>query len=366
MYLRSLLTFYNFNFQLFNFNVYSQLMNLEDIKGIKSLLSIPKKIVIVPHRNPDGDAYGASLGIYHYLIKLGHQVTVVSPNECPDFLKWMPGADEVLFFENNISKGTEILKTAEIVFTLDFNALHRVGAKMLKVLEEIKPVYILIDHHQQPEDFAKFTYSNSKISSTSEMIYQFIEMLEDLSKIDKDIATCLYTGILTDTGSFRFPATTSQTHRVAASLLDKGVEHAKIYNKIYENSVSRLQLLGRALSNMVVLPKYKTAYITLSNSELQKFNYKKGDTEGFVNYALSLNDVNFAAIFIEDRKQGIIKISFRSIGDFNVNEVSREYFNGGGHINAAGGRTEMSLEKTIPYFLSILPEYEEKLNNTHE
>ncbi|MEN8185944.1 MAG: bifunctional oligoribonuclease/PAP phosphatase NrnA [Bacteroidota bacterium] len=341
-------------------------MNSEDIKDIKSLLTTSKNIVIVPHRNPDGDAYGASLGLYHYLKKFGHQVTVVSPNDCPNFLKWMPDNDKVLVFEENISKGTEVLEDAEIVFTLDFNALHRVGDKMLKVLEGVDPVYILIDHHQQPEEFAKYIYSDSKISSTCEMIYLFIDMLQDLSKIDKDIASCLYAGILTDTGNFRFPATSSQTHRIAADMLDRGVEHAKIYNKIHDNSVSRLQLLGTALSNMVVLPKYKAAYITLSNRELQKFNFKKGDTEGFVNYALSLNDINFAAIFIEDRKQGIIKISFRSIGDFNVNEVSRKHFNGGGHINAAGGRTEKSLKETVSYFQSILPGYEEKLNNVHE
>jgi phosphoesterase RecJ-like protein len=198
------------------------------------------------------------------------------------------------------------------------------------------------------------------------MLYQFFEKLDVTDKITKDIATCLYTGILTDTGSFRFPSTTGKTHLIAADLLDRGVEHSNIYNRIYENSINRLHLLGRALENLKYLKKYRTAYITLSSYELRKFNFKKGDTEGFVNYALSLEDTVLAAIFIEDQQQGIIKISFRSIGDFSVNDLSRKYFNGGGHINAAGGRSELSLQETVHRFTSVLPQYEEQLNKDHE
>ncbi len=337
-------------------------MNFEDFQSIKQVLSEPKKIAIVPHRNPDGDAYGSCLALYHYLLKFDHQVTVISPNDCPDFLKWMPGEDQIIIFENDTKNATGILEEAEIIFTLDFNALHRVGDKMHNALMKLDPLYVMIDHHQQPDDFAKFTYVDPLVCSTCQMLYQFIEKLDDLDKIDKDISTCLYAGILTDTGSFRFPATTSETHRIVANLLDKGANNSEIYNKIHNvSSYNRLQLLGRALQNMKVIEAYRTAYITLSQNELNQNNFKKGDTEGFVNYALSLKNVIFAAIFIEDKKQGIIKISLRSSGDFSVNEFSREHFNGGGHINAAGGRSEESLEKTIDKFLSLLPLYKNEL-----
>lgn len=340
-------------------------MNLEDIQSIKQLLSKPKKIVIVSHRNPDGDAYGSSLALYHYLLKFDHDVHVVSPNDCPDFLNWIPAQDKIVIFEKQEIVATKILEESEIVFILDFNALHRVGDRMLKVLEKIDPIYIMIDHHQQPDDFAKYSYVDPTVCSTCQMLYQFIDKLEDIPLIDENIATCLYTGILTDTGSFRFPSTTSKTHRIVADLLDKGANNSEIYNQIHDvNTYNRMQLLGKALSNLQVYEKYHTAFITLSQRELSSFKFKKGDTEGFVNYALSLKNIVFAVIFIEDRKQGIIKISFRSVGDFSVNEFSRNHFNGGGHINAAGGKSDKSLNDTVSEFLKILPSYQEELSLT--
>lgn len=337
-------------------------MNFEDFQSIKQILSKPKKIVIVTHRNPDGDAYGSSLALYLYLLKFDHMVSVVSPNDCPNFLKWLPKEDEIIIFENDIKRGTKKIEEAEIIFTLDFNAFHRVGEKMQRVLEKVNPIFVMIDHHQQPDDFAKFTYVDPEICSTSQMIFQFLDKLDHLSFIDKDIATCIYTGILTDTGSFRFPATTSETHRIVAQLLDKGANNSEIYNQIHDvNTFNRMQLLGKALQNLKIIDEYHTAYITLSQSELNKFKFQKGDTEGFVNYALSLKNVIFAAIFIEDRKQGIIKISFRSVGNFSVNDFSRNYFNGGGHINAAGGRSEESLQNTVSRFLDILPSFKNEL-----
>lgn len=342
-------------------------MNLEYFKDIKQLLSQPKKIAIVSHRNPDGDAYGSSLALYHYLLKFGHQVTVVSPNDCPDFLKWLPAQDKIIIFEKEEKKGTKILEEAEIVFTLDFNALHRVGVKMQDTLEKINPIFIMIDHHQQPDDYAQYTYVDPEVCSTSQMLYQLIEKLDHLKYIDNNIATCLYTGIMTDTGSFRFPSTTSLTHRIVAHLIDKGANGAAIYNKIHDvNTFGRLQLLGRALNNLKVIDKYHMAYITLSQRELSNFNFKKGDTEGFVNYALSVKNVIFAAIFIEDKKQKIIKISFRSVGDFSVNDFSRNHFNGGGHVNAAGGKSDKSLHNTVTEFLSILPSYQKELKESYE
>jgi len=342
-------------------------MNSDDFNSLKEILSKPKRIAIVTHRNPDGDAYGSSLAMYFYLKKLKHDVRVVSPNDCPGFLKWMPGEKEIVVYENDLKRATEILERSEIIFTLDFNALHRLGDLMGGFMETLSPVYVMIDHHQQPDDFAQFTFVDPAICSTSQMVYQFMETMEDLNLLDEPMATCLYTGILTDTGSFRFPATDSTTHRIVADLLDHGAKNAEIYNKIHDvNTYERLQLLSRALHNLVVLKPLKTAYISLSQNELNRFNYQRGDTEGFVNYALSVKNVIFAVIFIEDRKQKIIKMSFRSVGSFSVNEFARQHFDGGGHINAAGGRSELSLSETIEKFRGLLPLYEDQLKRGNE
>ncbi|WP_111683578.1 DHH family phosphoesterase [Winogradskyella tangerina] len=332
------------------------------INEIKSLLSTPKSIVIVPHKNPDGDAMGSTLALYHYLRIYGHDATVIAPNDYPDFLKWLPGNDSVMIFESDLDASEALMSKAEIIFTLDFNALHRTG-EMTESLENSDALKIMIDHHQQPDDYAIYTYSDVSMSSTCEMVYNFIEYLNDLDKIDSTIATCLYTGIMTDTGSFRFPSTTTRTHQVVGDLISKGAENAAIHNNVFDtNSYSRLQLLGRAMQNLKVIPEFRTAYITLSQAELDQFNFKKGDTEGFVNYGLSLKDVIFAAIFIESEQEGIIKVSLRSKGTFSVNKFSRAHFNGGGHDNAAGGRSEDSLEATIDKFISILPKYKDELS----
>ncbi len=342
-------------------------MNKSDILKIKELVSSPKKIAIVSHRNPDGDAYGSSLALYHYLLKFNHSVSVVSPNDCPDFLKWLPKQDEILTFEENASKAAELLNNAELIFTLDFNALNRVGSAMQAVLEQVSADFIMIDHHQQPDDYAKFTYSDPSKASTCEMIYYFIQMLDDLDKIDINTASCLYTGIVTDTGSFKYPSTTSDTHKIISHLMEIGIDHTKIHNSLFDtNSYSRLQLLGTALKNLKVIPDCNTAYITISQRELNSYNFKKGDTEGFVNYGLSLKGVVFAVIFIEDQKQGIIKMSFRSKGKFSVNDFARTYFNGGGHDNAAGGRSELSLKNTVSRFLEIVPTYKQELQTSYE
>jgi len=342
-------------------------MNKSEINEIKGLLSTPKNVVIVPHRNPDGDAIGSSLAIYHFLKMKGHNATVVAPNDYPDFLKWMPGSKDVLKFDMQNRQSKRAIDEASIIFLLDFNALHRVGSDMQNTLETFIGDFIMIDHHQEPDDIAKYLYSDVSICSTCQMVYHFLEKLDDVSEINSDIATCLYTGIMTDTGSFRFPSTTSTTHRIVADLIDKGAENAKIHNNVYDtNSFGSLQLLGRALSNMVIVEKLKTAYITLSQDELDEFNFQKGDTEGIVNYALSLKGVIFAVIFIEDVDQQIIKISFRSKGAFSVNKFARSYFDGGGHDNAAGGRSTISLDATISKFLKILPTYKNELLYSYE
>lgn len=331
---------------------------------IKQLLELPKKVVIVPHQNPDGDAVGAALGLSIFLQKLGNQVTVVSPNDYPKFLKWMPESDKVIQFEQHFKKATKIINQSELIFIVDFNALNRTGDAMTKVLESLKTPMVMIDHHQQPDNFTNLIYSDTSICSTCQMVYQFIEKLNQLEKIDSAIATCLYAGIMTDTGSFKYRSTTSTTHRIIANLIDKGANNNDIHNSIYDtNTYSGLQLLGRALSNLRVVTEYNTAYITISEADKTEFNFSKGDTEGFVNYGLSIDNIVFAVIFIEDESQGIIKMSLRSKGNFSVNQFARNHFNGGGHDNAAGGKSKESLEDTVKTFLALLPQYKSDLTN---
>ena len=329
-------------------------MKKEDIQAIVQLLATPKKIAIIPHRSPDGDAMGSTLALYHFLLKSNHQPIVIAPNDFPEFLAWMPGSDQVLVYENDRVKTTQILQESELIFTLDFNALHRTG-EMEKVLSSLTVPFIMIDHHQSPDQYASYTYSDTKFGSTCEMIYNFISFLDQKALIDKTIATCIYTGILTDSGSFRFPKTTGATHRIVADLIDLGVENSQIPALLFDNnSYNSLQLLGRALQNMVVYPEYKTAFISLSQKELDEFHYQKGDTEGIVNYGLSIKGIHFAAIFIEHKDENIIKISLRSQGEFDVNQFARTHFNGGGHINAAGGKSNLSLQETVNKFKTLI------------
>ena len=278
----------------------------------------------------------------------------------------MPGSNTTYRFDWQNSQSLNAVNNSDIIFLLDFNALHRVGSDMQNTLEKYPNDFAMIDHHQQPDD-VKYMYSDVEICSTCQMVYQFIEMNNDLDLIDKDIATCLYTGIMTDTGSFRFRSTTSKTHRVIADLIDKGAENDKIHNNVYDaNSYNRLLLLGQALSNLQILPSYNTAYITLTNEEKKRFDFQKGDTEGVVNYALSLKGIIFAAIFIEDADQNIVKISFRSKGSFSVNKFSRNHFEGGGHDNAAGGKSDLTMAQTVTKFTSLLPEYKTALETSYE
>ncbi|SDL42267.1 DHH family phosphoesterase [Kriegella aquimaris] len=336
-------------------------MNFEEINSVKALLSKPQKIVIVPHKNPDGDAIGSTLGLWHFLKNMGQDASVIVPNDYPRFLKWMPGNEDIINFERKNSEAKERISQATLIFTLDFNHLGRIG-QMQSELESADATFIMIDHHQEPADYAQITYSDVSMSSTCEMVYTFIEKLGGVQAITSEIANCLYAGIMTDTGSFKFASTTSRTHRVIADLIDKGAENTKIHHQIYDtNTPARLHLLGCALKNMVILEKFRTAYITLSQEELDAHEYKKGDTEGFVNYGLTLDGIIFAVIFIENKEEGIIKISFRSVGDFSVNEFARKHFQGGGHDNAAGGKSDVSIAETTKFFESLLPNYTDKL-----
>lgn len=320
---------------------------------LQILLQRPKKIAITCHKNPDGDAIGSTLALWHAL-KDFHHAKVIVPNDFPKFLKWLPGEDKILIYEYNKKLADEYLKEADILFALDYNSLSRIGS-MEETVKQIKATMVLIDHHESPDKIFHFVYSDINMSSTCQMVYQTLNSLGILDKMNTSIAECLYTGIMTDTGNFKYPTTTPTTHRIVAHLLEIGVNHTKINDQVYDNnSQSRLKLLGRTLENMVLLPEKKTAYMFLGHIDLDKYQFKKGDTEGFVNYGLSIEGILFSVIFIEDKEEGIIKISFRSKGDFSVNQFARAHFNGGGHKNAAGGRSEEGLKKTIQKFLRIV------------
>jgi phosphoesterase RecJ-like protein len=304
---------------------------------------------------------GSSLGLYQYLLLLKHKVTVITPNDYPSFLNWLPGNKKVIDFTKNAKAGKSAVAKAELIFCLDFNSLKRIDKLGDEVMKS-GAIKFIIDHHQQPEGFADYMHHSVDACSTCELIYTFIGMMGHLKLLNKNIASCLYTGIMTDTGSFRFPSTTALTHRIIAGLIDAGADNAEIHDRIYDgNSESKLKLLGYSLcEKLTVMHEFNTAFFTLSDAELKRFNYKKGDTEGVVNYALSIEGIRFAAFFVE--RDGIIKTSFRSKGSFDVNQFARKNFSGGGHMNAAGGMSELSMEKTIAKFRALLPEYKKQLD----
>lgn len=334
-----------------------------DIKKLQTLLTTKRRITLLPHKNPDGDALGSCLALYIFL-KDQHDVKIISPNDYPQFLKWLPYHEKIELFEGGY-KGDmrRFIQNSDIIFILDFNALHRID-ELGDIVKNSNGLKVMIDHHEQPETF-DIMYSDPSMPATAEMMYYFLKKLTSKSFFNKEIATCLYTGIMTDTGSFRYPSTSANTHRVIANLLELGVEKTKIHGNVYDtNTLSRFKLIGKALQNLVVLNDLKTSYITLSSKELQEYGYKRGDTEGIVNYGLALNEIVFTVIFIEDVEKGIVKISLRSKGDFDVNQFSRNHFGGGGHINAAGGKSELSLMETVSQFNTIIPKYKERLMNT--
>ena len=334
---------------------------MQAIEQFYPILNQPFKAVITAHQKPDGDAMGSTLGLYHFLKQLGHEVTVISPTNWAPFLDWMPGVDQVIDFESNKHKAIEIIADVDYVFCLDFNILHR--TKHLEpIIRDSKALKILIDHHQQPDipSFA-FGISDVKMSSTCEMIYDFIVQSGHSNLINLDIASCLYTGLMTDTGSFRFPSTTASVHKIVAHLKELGLQHAKIHENIYDNSTEgRLKFMGNAfLNRMTVLPEYKTAIMAIPKSDIYKFDLKTGDTEGLVNYLLSIEGIKLAAIVIDREDER--KWSFRSKGNFDVNIFARTYFDGGGHANAAGGNSKKSLEETLNDFKSIIENYKSQL-----
>ncbi len=338
---------------------------MKDLPALQSLLTAPKKVVIVTHFKPDADALGSSLGLAGYLIRKGHEVDVITPSDYPDFLAWMPRKEIVTSLSKDSKqpekKAQLLIANAEVIFCLDFSNLKRINelGDMVNISTAKK---VMIDHHLEPEHFSDFEKWDVSSASTAELIYELIVELGDKALIDESIANCLYAGLMTDTGGFRHNNTTHKEFEVASELVSRGAKPSEVAKNIYDtNSLERLRLTGYVLSQkLIVLPEFSTAYMTITWEELNRFGAQTGDTEGLVNYGLSIKGIKMAVLMYDRREE--IKLSFRSLADFDVNALARKHFEGGGHKNASGGQSKLSLEDTMKKFLAILPEYKNQLN----
>lgn len=332
---------------------------MQHLQEIAGLLSSPQRIAIVTHQRPDGDAMGSSLALYHYLTRKGHQPKVVTPTDYPDFLKWLPGDQDVLVGPEDPERARWTFDGADIIFCLDFNALHRIN-EFEPMVADSPGKKVLIDHHLDPGDFDDFRFWDDTASSTAEMIYRLIVGLGDRELIDLATAQCLYTGLMTDTGSFRFSSTTPAVHQMAAHLLEVGVDMTEVHDQIFATStVDRLRFVGHCLQErLTLLPELRTAYIMVPKEVFKEYNVKTGDTEGLVNYALGIKDVSLGILLTV--KDNLVKLSFRSRGSVNSAELA-SHFEGGGHFYASGGRSTDSLEATEKKLLDLLEANKEML-----
>jgi len=337
---------------------------IEIITSVKHVLAGEKlNIAIVPHENPDGDAIGSAIGLAEILINFGHIVTVVTANDYPDFLKWFSSEVEIVIYDSKKKRAKDILKNSDVLVCVDFNEVSRAGRLEKKLLDYSKPT-ILIDHHPYPTYFCDYTISEPQYSSTAELIFDIVHKIGLEKYITHNAAEALYTGILTDTGSFSHNTSRPNTFKVVSELVKFGIDTGKIQSGVYHNfSANRMKLLGYCLNEkMIVYPEYRAAVITISKKELEDFEFKSGDTEGFVNYPLSINNIVFSVLFIE--REGLVKASFRSKGNFPTNQFAKGHFNGGGHLNASGGESKLSLEETVKKFTQLLPEFKHQLLKT--
>jgi len=335
---------------------------MSDIESVKQLLEEPKRIVLTTHTRPDGDAMGSSLGLYHFLKEQGHHVSVITPTNYAVFLHFLPGDHEVIIYENHQKKCKKLIAEAEVLFILDYNAPKR-AKPMGDVINNSKATKILIDHHLEPQEgFGEYAFWNVAASSTCELVYDFIAQTSSVEFINKKIATCLYTGICTDTGRLKFN-TNARLYEIVADLIRKGININKIHTQVFDTfSENKLRFLGFCLTKrMMVFPEYNTAFIYVTERDFRRFNYQEGDKEGLVNHPLSLAGFRFAALITENDE--MVKLSFRSKGNFSVNEFARKHFNGGGHKNASGGMSRSSLQATMDKFIDLLPQYEKELTN---
>lgn len=328
-----------------------------DFEEIKKRINEAEQIVITSHQSPDGDAVGSSLALYHYLKNEGKKVHMILPDKYPPFLKWMNGVSDIEIFEEDVALCGKLIAEADLLFSLDYNEPKRTGNQMGEEIAKSKAFKAMIDHHLHPSDMSDWMMSETSICSTAQLIYEFITSLGEENKIDAIIGEGIYVGIVTDSGSFRFPSVDVRTHEIAAELLKKGLNHSAIHESLFDvNSMERLKLLGYSLSEKLkVLPNLPVAVIYLSKKELDELGNKKGSTEGLVNYALSVEGIQMAALIKEDVNK--VKMSFRSTGDVAVNEFSGKHFNGGGHKNAAGGASFESFENTIQKFEKVIYEF---------
>jgi phosphoesterase RecJ-like protein len=327
---------------------------------LKKELSQQRRIVVTTHQGPDGDAMGASLALYMFLKKQGHDVNVITPNDYPEFLHWLPYNSDVINYMRQKSVADALIEKAEYIFQLDYNTLSR-SADMTRALYKCKASRVLIDHHPNPDMMSRFCFSDTEVSSTCELLFCILKRW-DASMIDIDIATCLYTGIMTDTGCFCYRSAGSQTFWASAELMRYGIDREDIYDKIYDNySENRMRLMGYCLNEKLeVFPQYCTALISLNLEEQQRYGFVIGDSEGFVNLSLSIKGIRFAAFFLE--KEDKVKMSFRSKGNFSVNDFSRNHYGGGGHLNAAGGDSKIPINDLVQQFRELLQSYEKELN----
>ena len=334
---------------------------MKPIQELYPLLNTPQRVVITSHQKPDADAMGSSLALYHFLKQFGHEVYIISPTNWAGWLNWMNGIDTVIDYELNKEKAAGVLKEATWLFCLDFNIFHRTK-NLAPLLAAATCIKILIDHHQEP-DAANFDFgiSSTQKSSTSEMVFDFMVESGNKSKINNSIAECLYAGLMADTGSFRFQSATASVHRMVAELKDIGLQHTTVHEHIYDNFLeNRMRFIGHVLLNrMDVSYEHNTALISISKKDLQRYQIRTGDTEGLVNYPLSIQGIKLAALVIDRDEER--KWSFRSKGGFDVNAFARKHFEGGGHLNASGGRSSDSLENTVQHFINVIKEYTSQL-----
>ena len=340
----------------------SKIISQANIDHVEKWFERAEKIVIVSHVSPDGDAIGSSLGLYHFLDALGKRVNVIMPNSFPAFFKWMPGANDIIIYNKYKDFADKLIQEADVICCLDFNVLSRID-EMEEAVKNSPARKLLVDHHLNPGDFSRITISHPGMSSTSELVFRLICQLGCFEDITKEGAECIYTGMMTDTGGFTYNSNSREIYLIIGELLSKGIDKDEICRRVFNtHSEGRLRLMGYVLyEKMQVLPAYRSALITLTREEQSRFQYAKGDTEGFVNMPLSMKDVDFSVFLREDTEKDMIKVSLRSVGDFPCNKVAADFFNGGGHLNASGGEFYGPMEEAVELFNQALAKYESLL-----
>jgi len=335
---------------------------INEIKKLAKLINTPFNILVVSHYNPDGDAIGSLLAMVHYLNKKGHKVSAMVPNEIPHFLRWLKDSEKVIIFQKNQKKAFKIIGQSDIIICVDFNTPGRIKGFGSKLIPS-KAIKVLIDHHPNPDNIFDINLSDISVSSTAELIYKFILKAGDRKIIDSVIAECIFAGIMADTGCFSYNSSNPETFQIVADLLTCDINKDKIYNLLYDNfSSSRIKLMGYCLNEkMVIIPEFHVAYISLTREEMARYNFKTGDSEGFVNIPFSVKGIYITALFTEQKDH--IRISFRSRGDFAINEFCEKHFDGGGHKNAAGGESKLPLKETIEKFEKLLNLYHNEIEN---